>query len=230
MAGMTLQATWLSPQTRTGSPYTYTGTWLWNSQPLPPLTDELRTDSRDWPNALILGLWNQTVYGRDAGELIMYLVTGNVVQIQQTNNNKNWAQYTLTGPAVQQADTSWQVPGSRTAGSGQASNGQATTVSFTVLVPNPPGLAYASCSICGAVGAHVRQESINAGTHSLYDPCANSADAVHQPGTITPSPMPHQLKPAASTTCTATGPSTALGLATTQDASRRLRTTTHLSS
>jgi hypothetical protein len=175
--------------TQPSEPYSYSGIWIWNSQPPPPaVPGEFRTDSRNWAGALLLCLWNETSFGRDAGHLFVYMQAGDMMHVEQYNNSSNWSDYTLTGPAVQQADTTWQMPVTRTAGTGQASNGQQTAVSFTVTIPEP-AYAQATCSLCGSAAPEVMQLDINAGTHMLCDPCSDSADAAYIPGVLTPGPI-----------------------------------------
>lgn len=129
---------------------TYTGQWTWNSQSLDPnptsLSDpspesqainngEFRTDSRNWSGASILELASADLQGQPASKLFAVMATGDTIHVVQANNNSNWSDYTLTATPTQDASgISWSLPVNRDSGTGQASNGQTTTITFTVAV------------------------------------------------------------------------------------------------
>jgi hypothetical protein len=110
----------------------YTGTWTWNSQDPPAATGELRTESRNWSGANSLSFWGQDNASTDATPVLGALAAGDTIHIEQANNTGNYSNYSVTGAATQNADTSWLVPVNRVNGSGQASNGQNIRVMLTV--------------------------------------------------------------------------------------------------
>src|SRR5262252_5206231 len=116
----------------TRMPASYDGTFVWNSAAVPAADGELRTDSRNWSGAAQLSFGTHDATGRDATRLWQAMQAADTIHVQQANNSSNWSDYSLTASPIAQGDGSWLIAVSRSGGTGQASNGQDTSATFTV--------------------------------------------------------------------------------------------------
>ena len=110
----------------------YSGTFTWNSSAVPATDGELRSDSRNWSGAAQLSFGTHTNDGVDGTRLWEALAVADTIHVQQANNASNWSDYSVTAASVHQSDGSWLIAVSRTAGTGQASNGQNCVLTFNV--------------------------------------------------------------------------------------------------
>jgi hypothetical protein len=109
-----------------------TGTWLWNSQPVPAGDGEWRTDSRNWSGATLLNFASVDMDAQDASSVFMALQPGDSVYVVQANNSTNVSNYVLTDVATDNGDGTFSLPVTRTSGTGQASNNQPSACTFSV--------------------------------------------------------------------------------------------------
>lgn len=80
----------------------YSNTWRWNNQAPPPISGQIRTDSRTWSTATHLMVSNFTDAGFDASASLRQIVVGSTIDLVHATDptrNVHWG----AGTPVQQA-------------------------------------------------------------------------------------------------------------------------------
>jgi hypothetical protein len=74
--------------------------WMWNSQAPPPLTGQVRTDSRAWLGATKLHVDKTSDGGVDATTVLTSIKIGDVVRLEHQTDASRYAEFLAAGPGV----------------------------------------------------------------------------------------------------------------------------------
>jgi hypothetical protein len=74
--------------------------WLWNTQAPPPLSGQIRTDSRNWASATQLHINRQTEGNVDVGTDLAAVKAGDEIRYEHQTDPTRYARYRVSAPAT----------------------------------------------------------------------------------------------------------------------------------
>lgn len=89
------------PQQQASTPYS--NDWRWNSQAPPPISGQVRTDTRDWATATHVYISNKTDANLDVGATLAQIVLGSNLDLSHRADATRTVRYTVRAAPVAQA-------------------------------------------------------------------------------------------------------------------------------